>query len=323
MNLNFMPTITIATFNCENLFRRFKFSTTLTKPQVDNAVENGFIVNRALFETVPQPERKLTARMIKDTNADIIALQEVENLDTLKNFCSEHNLSSAYPYKLLIDGNDPRLIDVAVLSKIPFTKVNTHQYLKNSKKDWVFSRDCLELEFVIDEKPFTLFINHLKSMFDRADPVNGRAKTADKRKEQVSALLRILLDRFGRKNSTAAFAMVGDFNDYPSGDSSLKELFETKWLSNVVDLLPVEERWTHFWDNNKLSEAERYCQLDYLWMSKGIMKLNAGTLPIINRKGLSKKAKHPVIGKRYPEIEESTKVIAASDHCSVAYKFTF
>lgn len=313
-----MPSLTIATFNCENLFRRFKFSSSLTKTQIDNAVENGFIVNRSLFATVPQPEKKLTAKMIKDTKADIIALQEVENLETLKNFCSEQDLSALYPYKLVIDGNDPRLIDVAVLSKIPFSRIMTHQFLKNEKKQWLFSRDCLELEFLVDGKPFLLFVNHLKSMFDLTDPDNGRAKSAAKRMEQVDGILKIVNDKMGRKTSTAAFAIVGDFNDYPSGDSSLKKLFKTKWLQNIVDNLPAEERWTHFWDNTKLKEEERYCQLDYIWLSKGLMKLNANVLPVINRKGLSRKAKHPVITSRYPEIETSDKIISASDHCSVA-----
>ena len=313
-----MPSITIATFNCENLFRRFKFSDKLTKTQIDNAVQNGFIIDRSLFVTVPQPEKKLTAKVIKDTNADIIALQEVENLDTLKNFCSEHDLSALYPYKILIDGNDPRLIDVAVLSKFPFEKIVTHQFIKNAKKDFLFSRDCLEVEFLIGDKVFTLFVNHLKSMFDRADPENGRLNTAPKRIEQVDGILELIEKKYGRKTSTAPFVLLGDFNDYPSVDCSLAKMFKTKWLSNIIENLPAPEQWTHFWDNSKLPEAERYCQLDYIWISKSLAKTNINVQPVINRRGLSRKAKHPAITKRYPEIENADKVISASDHCSIA-----
>lgn len=315
-----MPTLTIATFNCQNLFRRFRFNDKIAKDKVEDAVVNGFIINTKLFETVPQPERILTAKILKDTKADIIALQEVENLDTLKNFCSEHNLSSKYKYKLLIDGNDPRLIDVAVLSKYPFERIVTHQYLRNTANQELFSRDCLEVEFNISGKAFFLFINHLKSMFDLTDPVNGRKNTAAKRREQVKGILKIIEDRLGDEVDKTAFAIVGDFNDYPSTDSSLKKMFETTWIKNVVENLPVAERWTHFWDNNKLIEEEKYKQLDYIWLSKAVVDANPSVKPIINRQGLSKKAKNPLIKKRYPEIEDASSTIAASDHCSVSVK---
>ncbi|WP_207496808.1 endonuclease/exonuclease/phosphatase family protein [Aridibaculum aurantiacum] len=318
-----MPSLTIATFNCENLFRRYKFSDKLPPGEVNQAVENGFIINSSRFTTVPQPERKLTAKVIRDTKADIIALQEVENLDTLKNFCAENNLSSLYPYKLLVDGNDPRLIDVAVLSKLPFERIMTHQYLRNSKKNWLFSRDCLELDFMVEGKPFILYKNHLKSMFDMSNPANGRAISASRRIEQVDGILKIVQDRLKRRVSTAAFAIVGDFNDYPSEDSSLEKLFKTKWLYNVVENLPAEERWTHFWDTTKVQEADRYSQLDYVWLSKRLVKANPGVLPVINRKGLSKKAQHPLIKSRYPEIINSNETIAASDHCSVSVTISF
>ena len=47
-----------------------------------------------------------------------VATFNVENLDTLKRFRSQYlGGSKAYPYAVAIDGNDPRLIDIAVLSK--------------------------------------------------------------------------------------------------------------------------------------------------------------------------------------------------------------
>lgn len=291
--------------------------------EIEQAVQNGFIINRSKFEVVSEPERKLTAKMIKDTKADVVALQEVENLDTLKNFCSENGLSSLYPYKIVIDGNDPRLIDVAVLSKIPFSRIMTHQFTKGANKRCLFSRDCLELEFEIDNKPFLLFVNHLKSMFDRSDPANGRKKTAAKRIEQVEGILKIIQDRVKRKTSTAPFAVVGDFNDYPSEDCSLAKMFKTKWLYNVIDNLPLGERWTHYWHNTKLIEQERYAQLDYIWISKALVKANDGVQPVINRRGLSKKATHALIKNRYTEITTSTKDIAASDHCSISVTLTY
>ena len=47
-----MPTsITIATFNCENLFKRYKFSSKLADAKKNDAVENGFIIDKTIFET--------------------------------------------------------------------------------------------------------------------------------------------------------------------------------------------------------------------------------------------------------------------------------
>ena len=316
-----MPTLTIATFNCENLFRRYKFSSKLASKKVDDAVTNGFILNRSMFVTVKQPERSLTAKAIKDTNADIVALQEIENLDTLKNFISTHRLSSLYPYRLVIDGNDPRLIDVAVISKYPFERIVTHQFTKDYKKRLIFSRDCLELEFLVRGKPFYLFVNHLKSMFSKSSPANGRKQTAARRRSQVNAILKVVKNRLGKEIEKSAFAIVGDFNDYPSKDSSLKKMHKTKWLTNIVENLPENERWTHFWDTSKIPEPERYSQLDYIWFSSLLTKKNKNIQPVINRKGLSKKAKHPLIIERYPDIEKSKTIISASDHCPVSVKF--
>ena len=143
-----MTKITIATFNCENFFMRYKFNAKVSEAKKNEALENGFILDKKLFERVQPVARELTAKAILASGADIIALQEVENLDTLKSF--QKKFLKDYRFALLIDGNDPRLIDVALLSKIPFDTIVTHQYkTKPNSKRKVFSRDCLEVNFII------------------------------------------------------------------------------------------------------------------------------------------------------------------------------
>ena len=44
-------------------------------------------------------------------DVDVLAVQEVEDIDTLKAF-NRDNLSKMYRYVTLIEGNDGRLIDV-------------------------------------------------------------------------------------------------------------------------------------------------------------------------------------------------------------------
>src|SRR6476620_10629848 len=84
LTINFlqMSTVTIASFNCENLFRRYKFNKNLSKEQVEQRIKDGFIIDKTVLTTVNETERQLTADAIKATKADIVCLQEVENLDT-------------------------------------------------------------------------------------------------------------------------------------------------------------------------------------------------------------------------------------------------
>lgn len=313
-----MATITLATFNCENLFQRFKFTGKATQKKIDNAVQNGFMIDKTLFQRLLPEEKQLTAKAIAETKADIICLQEVENLDTLKNFCSNHlKGKNGYDHKLLIDGNDPRLIDVAVLSKIPIESVVTHQQVKGSNNRNVFSRDCLEVRFLIGGKPFSVFINHFKSMLDKSakTPEESRKKTAPKRTAQAQAVVDIINSRFGNNPGSAAWAVVGDFNDYPDVTTSLSPLLNQPWLENVVNRLPAAERWTHWWDTTKIAEAERYKQIDYILLSQSLAQANAGSKPLIVRKGLAKKASY-YKGVRFTGVGNAKP--SASDHCPVA-----
>ncbi|MBN8576737.1 MAG: endonuclease/exonuclease/phosphatase family protein [Cytophagales bacterium] len=313
-----MGKITIATFNCENLFQRFKFTAKASPQKVDSAVKNGFIIDSTLFQRLLDDEKKLTAKAIAATGADIVCLQEVENLDTLKNFASQHLTGkNSYPFKVLIDGNDPRLIDVAILSKIPIDSVVTHQYTKGSNNKNIFSRDCLEVRFTIGTKPFSVFINHFKSMLDKSakSAAQSRANTAAKRKAQCDAVVTILKNRFGNNPGSAAWAVVGDFNDYLDAQTSLSALTNQAWLENVVDRLPVAERWTHWWDTTKVPVAERYKQIDYILLSKSLAQANKNVKPVIVRSGLPRKAAL-YTGARFPGVGQSKP--SASDHCPVA-----
>jgi endonuclease/exonuclease/phosphatase family metal-dependent hydrolase len=298
----------VATFNCENLFLRYKFNSKLAPAKKDEAVDKGFILDRKMFDTILEEERKLTAGAILATKADIVALQEVENLDTLKAFQSRF-LKGKYPYKYLIDGNDMRLIDVAVLSNVEATCLRTHQYDKGSNKQAIFSRDCLEIEYMVQGVPLTLFINHFKSMLDRNDPANGRKKTMTKRKQQSERVVEIIKDKFGSKPGKENFIVLGDLNDYlPS--TGLQPLLGQSWLENVVQTrLPESERWTHWW-----SDKKSVSQLDYLLLSERLAKNSPG-LPSIIRCGLGSSCTQ-FVGKRLDGIGKKSPV--ASDHCPVA-----
>lgn len=290
-----MPKLTIATFNCENLFLRYKFE---SKTSADAAVTNGFIIDPKKFEVVKDKEREITAAAILELKPDIIALQEVENMDALKNF-NANFLGGKYKYKMLIDGNDPRLIDVAVLSKYPFDYAQTHQFRRTSKS-YIFSRDCLEVALTINGKPLHLFVNHFKSM------MGGRAETAARRESQAREVVKILTERFGEKAGDRNWIMLGDLNDYQPG-KTIQTLLDTGWMENIVERLPEADRWTHAY-------GKETNQLDYIFLSKALAKANPNAKPSIVRKGLALNVKH-YTGPRFEGVGKERP--HASDHCPV------
>jgi predicted extracellular nuclease len=308
-----MPTIRIGTFNCENLFARFKFNSNIDPAK---AVKNGFDINMINFDILNETEKKLTAKAIAALDADVLALQEVENLDVLKRFRSERLKNLKYTFSMLVDGNDPRQIDLAVLSRFPLVGTRSYQHLRDGNSA-LFSRDCLEVDVQVNGQILTLFVNHLKSMLDKNNPSQGRKNTRPKRVKQAAEVKKIVEARFGASPGSASWAVVGDLNDFlgpgQGTTSGITDLVTWSEVENVVDRLPiVTDRWTHFFDGAPAGEP-RVQQLDYILLSSS---LAAGTSasPIVERRGLSTKVTEAV-GPRFPGV---TAKLEASDHCPVA-----
>src|SRR5216117_73192 len=155
-----MPTVRVATFNCENLFARFKFESNVDPAKVS---KNGFTIDQTKFTILNETEKKLTAKAILAADADVIGLEEVENLEVLRRFNTERLKPAKYVHSLLVDGRDPRHIDVGVLSGFRIVHARSYLHLFDGNQP-VFSRDCLEVDIDVNAKTVTLFINHFKSM---------------------------------------------------------------------------------------------------------------------------------------------------------------
>jgi endonuclease/exonuclease/phosphatase family metal-dependent hydrolase len=307
-----MPTIRIATFNCENLFARFKFNANVDPTK---AVKEGFDINMLAFEILREDEKKLTAKAIAALDADVIALQEVENLDVLKRFRNQRLKNLKYTFAMLVDGNDPRQIDVAVLSRFPLVATRSYQHLRDGTS-FIFSRDCLEVDVQADGKTLTLFVNHFKSMLDKNNPSQGRKTTRAKRVKQAAEVKKIVQARFGTQPGSAPWAVVGDLNDFlapgQGTTSGITDLVTWSEVENVVDRLPVAERFTHFFERPPAGEP-RVQQLDYILLSRSLAA-STNAVPVIERRGLTTKATE-VTGPRFPGVTAKSE---ASDHCPVA-----
>jgi endonuclease/exonuclease/phosphatase family metal-dependent hydrolase len=302
-----MASLRLATFNVENLFARWKFNAGIDE---DEANERGWIVEEQHFEELGSEDKKITGAAVKELDADVIAMQEVESVDTLKHFRTDYlGGFRSYEYVDGIDGNDQRLIDVMVLSKLPIVHVRSYQHLRDPdvKGKELFSRDCLEV--VVEVEPgtnLTLFVNHLKSM------IRTREETRPKRERQAAGVKRIVEERFGADAGKESFVVLGDFNDYlekdDEGESGIAELVGWDQVENVIQRRPAADRWTHFY-----AGGNDYKQLDYMLLSKSLAEANPG-LPEIMRKGMPTRAvtydgpRFDGVGKDKPK---------ASDHCPV------
>lgn len=238
----------IATFNTENLLSRFDFSGFDADYRQDRVTRLFDAQNKEQYKqmeiarqvSITDDTRQMTALAIADADADIICLQEVEDLDTLKAFERGYlyrMMGEGYRHKYIAEGNDRRGIDVAIMMRertrdgqeIEFVKMQTHADLtykdldlftpeldkKYSPNDRIFKRDCLEIDVKVDGKPLTLYVVHFKSMGPARDGKDGRNYTMPVRLAEAKAVRKIIENRFGKgKTDDKRFVICGDMNDY-------------------------------------------------------------------------------------------------------------
>jgi predicted extracellular nuclease len=329
--------LTIGTFNTENLFLRYYFNKKergnmfakptkwkdLLAPVVEAKTEEAMqkkgaelalninMLGWELENTGPvsKSARVATAKVILENLPDVLAVQEVENLEALLQF-NRHFLKNAYPYAMVIDGNDMRQIDVGVLSKYDLVSIRSHRFEPKGAGPTgrTFSRDCLEVTIrPTKTKELTILVNHFKSQIAKNE--EERLKGVARRKAQATRVVEILQERFGKK-LVGNFVVAGDLNAGPETEE-MQPLLEAG-LVNVLDRLPEEERWTHYYKKNKAAE-----QLDYLLLSPALAKANKGK-PWIERRGLGTDINY-YKGERFEQVEGKE---GASDHCAIFIEVT-
>jgi predicted extracellular nuclease len=239
----------LATFNIENLMNRFDFSGFRNQLNLDRTLALFSIKDEAEYRVLEQARaialtddtRQLTALAIAATRADILCLQEVDNIEALKAF--EYGylfkmVGEGYRHKFVSTGNDTRGIDVAVMmreethhgQKIEFVRMTSHAHV--TFQDFglhtpelaalgiepfarVFRRDCLEIDVRVGGRPFTIYTTHFKSMGGARNGFAGRDVSMPVRIAEAEAVRRIIEDRFGKHYAASKnWVICGDFNDY-------------------------------------------------------------------------------------------------------------
>lgn len=326
----------LGTFNIENLLMRFDFSGFRNTSRSDRVMQLFDIATEQDYERLEGARivattddmRQLTAQAISELDADILCLQEVDNIEALNAF--EHGylykmMGENYRRKYLIDGNDSRGIDVAIMMRdktadgetIEFVDVKSHAHVTYrdfelfndallnfgaKPDDRIFKRDCLEVDVKIDGKPLTIYVVHFKSMQGPRELGDGRASTMPIRIAEIKAVRKIISDRFGADLAKASFAICGDMNDYQervdiSGSKRAGFKFfavpeEVSALSELsadgfaVNVMKRRDPLDRWTHFHTRGPEERHlCQLDYIWLSAHLAVLNPEAKPDIVRAG--------------------------------------
>ncbi len=219
--------VTIATFNVLNLFDNFDdpYSDSESYPgKRDSEVAN-------------------LAKTIRQANADVLALQEVENRGGLEDFIATHLADMGYCDIVLIEGNNRRGIDVALVSRLPVGEVTSHRHVDFRSADgrhMRFQRDLLQVSIEPDGyDTFDVFVVHLKSKHGGAD------KSRPIRLGEVLAARR-KLDRILSEDPQARFVICGDFNDTFESEPIQRLIGDgDSKLAAFIDDLPEDKRITY------------------------------------------------------------------------------
>jgi len=255
-------------------------------------------------EAVDETATRMTAKVIQDVGADILALVEVEDRPSLIRF-NRDLLAGLYSHVMLVDGNDERGIDVAIMTRDGFDIESIHSNVdKADDKSLIFSRDCAEYEVRTPSGTrIQVLVNHFKSQSG-----GGGAK----RKRQAKAVREIVENLIQQAEHVI---VLGDLNEGPATPGSqapnLASLFDNN--SPLIDCysLPGFDVGSRPGTFDSCGLRNRF---DYIFISTSLRAQYAGGR--IFRKGLwGSRATRPTDWETYPEISSSKE--AASDHSAV------
>jgi endonuclease/exonuclease/phosphatase family metal-dependent hydrolase len=202
-------------------------------------------------------EMQALARAIDGLAADVLSVEEVENRAVLETL--NRHLARPFLYVELVEGNDPRGIDVGLLSRFPIDRVQSHR-LRPLDGGLRFARDFPV--FRVRPSPKTaveIGVVHLKSKL-------GKKEDSDAWRLAEAQAARAILEELRQRDPATPVVVLGDFND--TRDSTpLAPFFG--YLKDALASVPLSERYTYVHD--KKPE-----QIDHLLASADLAAVRAG-----------------------------------------------
>ncbi|HEY4162577.1 MAG TPA: endonuclease/exonuclease/phosphatase family protein [Dongiaceae bacterium] len=258
------------------------------------------------WETVNETALATTGRVIRDVDAQIQGVVEVEGRVALKGFNEQFvgkDGGRPYEHVMVIDGNDERGIDVGLMTRGDFPIVSMRSHVDDmSGANPIFSRDCAEYEIGLPGgDSLWILMNHFKSKG------YGDQKTSNaKRKLQADRTLAIYQDRL--KAGAALISVMGDFND-TSDSAPLAGLLAAK-----TGLRDIFEHPKFAGDGRPgtFGNGAKSNKIDFILLSPELWKRVTGGG--VFRKGVWG-GKNGTLFPHYPEITKAEE--AASDHAAI------
>ena len=277
------------------------------KPIQINANGREDWIGWAELKTAPVNEIAVlnTGRVIRDVNADVLAVVEAEDRTSLEKF-SQYILNKvgdiSYEQVMLIDGNDERGIDVGVMTKNNYKidSVKSHIYDLRENGNKVFSRDSPEYRIITPNGNIVWVIpNHFKSKYGGNNPASKLKRKAQS--IRVAEIYRNLINS-GELN----IIVLGDLNDTPYSE-------ELEPLLGATDLKDVSLHNTfnpgEFEEIGTFNLGNDENKIDYLLLSPNLFnKVNSSGLFRIGAWA----GKRPKRWETYESIKK--KIHVASDH---------
>jgi endonuclease/exonuclease/phosphatase family metal-dependent hydrolase len=270
-----------------------------------------------IVEPVDEVAEQMTAKVINELAPDVLAVVEADNRPALVQF-NEQLLAKQFQHAMLVDGNDPRGIDVGLMTRLGY-KIDTvashvdEQDTNNPQPERrdrpLFSRDARIYRIESpDNSILWVIVNHLKSQSRTGDepPDDRRRRQADRLAEIYTRL---------RNSGAEHVAVVGDFNRGPDSIGQIPVSLEAIFGTDLVDLNAVPQ-----FDPGPRPGTWQTCtvrnRLDYIFLSPELIpKVQAGG---VFRKGLwgnPTTQRRPTEWTVYDEITSGRH--AASDHAAL------
>ncbi len=300
----------IATFNVQNLRLRRHGGEARLDGARDADVPEDLGADAAALDPL---DRRLTAAVLRQADADLVCLQEVFDQATLDYFHDRFLMpggAAPYPHRVCLPGNDGRGLNVAAMSRRPFraTSHATETILSlglDSRvlvpEELIFRRDCL----AVAVGDLTAFVCHFKAPYP--DPAAAWAV----RRLEAEAVRRLVERRFAQP-ARALWLILGDLNE-PAEEEAAERAIAPLTRDFAVDLLlrlPPGERWSYH-----LPESPNYSRPDALLASPALAARWPEARPEIHRAGLDRDAARyagarlPGVGRHRPH---------ASDHAALS-----
>ena len=262
------PGLRIATFNTEFMFDGLDGEGQATFPWKGDPA-------------LARAHRDSLARVIRLIDADVLMLQEVENLGTLQMLIDESLADMGYrPY--LVDGRDTFTgQDVGLLSRIPVEEVGrtdervtvagTRQLYGVSKNMWA--------RLTLGDVPTTLIGVHFLA---RPDDVSRKPQ----REAQAEVIRRLVVEEMA---AGRAVAVLGDLNDFDpdvpdrAGSTPITDVLAIikragpgpdDDLRNVAGDVQQLDRYTSFYDRNRNEEIDpgELSAIDHILLSPALYR---------------------------------------------------